>query len=123
MRLLPISPDLSRHLQMYLLAWRPNPLKLLFSSEIGTPLDCGNIWKRHLGPLCDKLGIKRRGLKAFRHSSATIMDRLNTASATRQERLGHAPGSPVTMVHYTHSVTEDNRKVADQMDAVLGVVN
>jgi hypothetical protein len=48
---------------------------------------------------------------------------LNTPMTVRQERLGHAPGSPVTLAHYTHSVGEDNRKVADQMGATWGTVN
>ncbi len=122
-RELAISPELAGHLRIYLSAWRPNPLKLLFASQNGTPLSSGNVWKRHLGPLLDKLGIKRRGTNAFRHTSACFMDRLNTPMTVRQERLGHAPGSPVTLAHYTHSVGEDNRKVADQMGAAWGMVN
>jgi integrase len=122
-RQLAISPELAGHLRIYLSAWRPNPLKLLFASQSGTPLSSGNVWKRHLGPLLDKLGIKRRGLNAFRHTSASFMDRLNMPMTVRQERLGHAPGSPVTLAHYTHSVGEDNRNVADQMGAAWGMVN
>jgi integrase len=63
-RQLAISPELAGHLRIYLSAWRPNPLKLLFASQNGTPLSSGNVWKRHLGPLLDRLGIKRRGLNA-----------------------------------------------------------
>jgi integrase len=122
-RQLAISPELARHLRIYLSARSPNPLKLLFASQNGTPLSSGNVWKRHLGPLLDQLGIQRRGLNAFRHTSASFMDRLNTPMTVRQERLGHAPGSPVTMAHYTHSVGEDNRKVADQMGAAWGPMN
>lgn len=122
-RQLAISPELAGHLRIYLSAWRPNPLRLLFASEKGTPISSSNLWKRHLGPLLDKIGIKRRGLNAFRHTSASFMDRLNTPMTVRQERLGHALGSPVTLAHYTHSVGEDNRKVADQMGAAWGMVN
>jgi len=66
----------SLHLQTFLSTWRPNLLNLVFTSEKGTPLNPGNVGKRHLGRLLDRLGIKRRGLKAFRHASATMTDRL-----------------------------------------------
>ena len=33
--------------------------------------------------------------------------------------LGHAPGSKVTMVHYTHSVSEDGRIAAAKMGKLL----
>jgi integrase len=68
-RRMAISSELSLHLQTFLSAWRPNPLNLVFTSEKGTPLNPGNVGKRHLGRLLDRLGIKRRGLKAFRHAS------------------------------------------------------
>jgi Phage integrase family len=55
-RELAISPELAGYLRIYLSAWRPNPLKLLFASQNGTPLSSGNVWKRHLGPLLDGLG-------------------------------------------------------------------
>jgi integrase len=119
-RRMAISSELSRHLQTYLLSWRPNSLNLVFTSENGTALNPSNVGKRHLGRLLDRLGIKRRGLKAFRHASATMMDRLNTPPATKQERMGHSPGSPVTMLHYIHPVAEDNRRVAQQMGAIFG---
>ena len=111
----------SLHLQTFLSTWRPNLLNLVFTSEKGTPLNPGNVGKRHLGRLLDRLGIKRRGLKAFRHASATMTDRLNTPPASKQERMGHSPGSPVTMMHYIHPVAEDNRRVVQQMGAIFGL--
>ncbi len=99
----------------------PELLNLVFTSEKGTPLNPGNVGKRHLGRLLDRLGIKRRGLKAFRHASATMTDRLNTPPASKQGRMGHSPGSSVTMIHYIHPVAEDNRRVAQQMGAIFGL--
>jgi hypothetical protein len=37
----------------------------------------------------------------------------------RQERLGHAPGSDITMAVYTHTVSEDDRKIAQQLGEIL----
>ena len=37
--------------------------------------------------------------------------------------MGKQEVIPVTLAHYTHSVGEDNRKVADQMGAAWGMVN
>jgi hypothetical protein len=37
----------------------------------------------------------------------------------RQERLGHAPGSDITMTVYTHTVSEDDRKIAQQLGEIL----
>jgi integrase len=46
--------------------------------------------KRKLRPLLESLGIQRGGLHAFRHFSATMMDRLNAPLELRQQRLGHS---------------------------------
>ena len=75
--------------------------------------------KRKLHSLLDSLGIERRGLHAFRHANGSLMDRLQAPLKTRQERLGHAPGSDITMVVYTHTVSEDDRWIAEKLGEVL----
>jgi hypothetical protein len=47
------------------------------------------------------------------------MDRLNTPMKIRQERLGHAPGSNITLAIYTHTVGEDDRLVAEKLGDML----
>jgi hypothetical protein len=47
------------------------------------------------------------------------MDRLNAPMKVRQERLGHAPGSNITLAVYTHAVGEDDRLLADQLGEML----
>ena len=39
------------------------------------------------------------------------------------QMMGKQEVIPVTLAHYTHSVGEDNRNVADQMGAAWGMVN
>jgi len=42
----------------------------------------------------------------------------------RQQRLGHADGSPVTETIYTHVISEDGKRVAAQLgNAVWGVLD
>jgi integrase len=72
-----------------------------------------------LHPLLNSLGIQRCGLHAFRHTNSSLMDRLNAPMKTRQERLGHAPGSDITMSVYTHAVSEDDRRIALQLGEIL----
>jgi integrase len=62
----------------------------LFASRNGTSWDQNLLVKRKLHPLLEKLGIARVGLHAFRHFSASIMDRLNVSLKLRQQRLGHS---------------------------------
>jgi len=118
-RQLPISPQLGEHLRLFLRTWRPNPLGLVFAARSGKPSAPCNIMRASLHPLLDSLGIRRCGLHAFRHSNGSLMDRLNAPMKIRQERLGHAVGSEITMALYTHTVTEDHRRVADQLGELL----
>jgi integrase len=114
-----ISQKLASYLRSFLTTWRPNPLDLVFATRLGTPWAPSEIMRSKLHPLLDSLGIKRCGLHAFRHTNGSLMDRLNAPMKVRQERLGHALGSDVTMAVYTHSVSEDDRRVALQLGDIL----
>lgn len=91
---------------------------LMFSTRNGTPWDANLIVKRKLHPLLDSLGIPRRGLHAFRHAQASLMDAMHVPVKVRQQRLGHA-SSQVTLDTYTHVVTEDERRFADELGRIL----
>ena len=114
-----ISPKLASHLRAYLSTWRPNLLNLVFATKNGTPWDQNLVVKRKLHPLLKSLGIRRCGLHAFRHTNGSLMDRLNAPMKIRQERFGHAPGSSLTLGIYTHTVEEDDRRVAEQLGEML----
>ena len=114
-----ISPKLASHLRVYLSTWRPNLLNLVFATKKGTPWDQNLVVKRKLHPLLESLGIRRCGLHAFRHTNGSLMDRLNAPMKIRQERLGHAPGSNITLAIYTHAVGEDDRLLAEQLGEML----
>ena len=118
-RTIAISENLSKHLRSYLQIWTPNEMNLLFSSKRGGPIHPTTIRRDKLAPLCRKLGIEVKHMNAFRHGFATMMDQVNVPEKTRQERLGHAVGSKVTMVHYTHSVPADHRAAAIAVGQLL----
>jgi len=118
-RSIAISEELAEHLYAFLQTWRPNPIGLIFVSPRGGPLHPCSVRRDSLAPICDALGISSKGLKAFRHCSATLMDQAGVPMKVRQERLGHAPGTKITMVHYTHSVSADARSAATAVGNML----
>jgi len=114
-----ISNGLAAHLRIFLESWRANALRLLFATSKGTPWDQNLVVKRKLHPLLDRLGIQRCGLHAFRHTSSSLMDWLNAPLRLRQERLGHVPGSDLTLGVYTHVVGNDDHVIANKLGDIL----
>lgn len=118
MRCFALSPRLVGHVEAFLTTWKPNERGLLFATRNGTPLDANLLVKRKLYPLLDSLGIERGGLHAFRHTNSTLMDRLGVPLKLRQQRLGHSDPS-LTLAVYTHVVSEDDVRFAEQLDGIL----
>ena len=73
------------------------------------------------------LGIKvprGDGFYIFRHGNATLMSSFVAPQKLRQERLGHADGSPITESVYTHVISEDGKRIAAQLgEAVWGILD
>jgi hypothetical protein len=49
----------------------------------------------------------------------TELSRLGVPLKTIQGRVGHAPGSDVTMEHYIHAISSDDIAAADAIGALL----
>ena len=83
--------------------------------------------KRKFRPFLRALGIQvpcGNGFHAFRHANATLMNSFGASQKLRQQRLGHADGSPVTETIYTHVISEDGKRIAAQLGkAVWGVLD
>ena len=126
-RVVELSPHACAHLQKYLLTWKPNDQRLLFATLNGTPWDQNMLLKRQFKPLLKSLGIKvprGDGFYILRHGNATLMSSFGAPQKLRQQRLGHADGSPVTETVYTHVISEDGKRVAAQLgNAVWGVLD
>lgn len=118
MRCLSLSPRLLTHIADFLKRWKPNEPELFFATRNGTPWDANLLVKRKLYPLLDSLGIARGGLHAFRHTNSTLMDHLGVPLKLRQQRLGHSDSS-LTLDVYTHVVSEDDVRFAEQLDEIL----
>ena len=114
-----LSPQLCSHLKWFLeTQWKDNPENILFPSKAGTPQDNHNVVQLQLKPLLEKLNLKKLGLHAFRHTSASIMDQLNVPLKTRTNRLGHSDPL-LTLRTYTHAIPEEDRKVASAIGDLL----
>jgi len=100
---------------------------LLFATRNGTPWDQNLLLKRKFKPLLRALGIQvphGNGFHAFRHANATLMSSFGASQKLRQQRLGHAAGSPITESIYTHVMSEDGKRIAAQLgNAVCGVLD
>jgi len=118
-RRFPISPELVVHLREFLTTWRPNALNLLFATANGTPWDHNLVRKRKFHALLKDLGIRQCGFHAFRHGNATLLDQIGAPMAVRLRRLGHAELR--TTMDYTHVVSSDERKTADELGKILHV--
>ena len=118
-RRLPLSAPLAQKLLS--VSQGKSPDAFIFSSKKGTPLRPNNIIRRHLYPLLDSLKIPHGGFHAFRHASASFMDQLNVPMVIRQKRLGHADIS--TTMKYTHSVSEEERRVSEKLGDFLSLEN
>jgi integrase len=82
----------------------------------GLRLDPDNFVKRALKPVLKELALVG-GAHAFRHGNATLLDSLHAPMAVRQERLGHVDAK--TTLGYTHLLTSDDVRVAEQLGALL----
>jgi len=110
-RMFALSPQLLEHLK------QKRGTGLVFVYRNGNPWKGEKVVERKLGPLLKKLGIPHRGLHAFRHCNATLMDRMNVPMKTRQDRLGHADLGMTA--RYTHALAEDDRRIANQIGNLL----
>jgi hypothetical protein len=124
-RVVELSPQCCKHMEAFLKSWRPNELRLLFATKNGTPWDQNLLLKRKFRPLLRALGIevpRGNGFHSFRHANAILMNSFGASYKLRQQRLGHAAGSPITEAIYTHVISEDAKRIAAQLgDAVWGI--
>jgi integrase len=84
----------------------------------GKRLHPDNFYARVVKPVVIALGLKG-GLHAFRHGNATAQDAMNVPMKTRMDRLGHVNSR--TTMGYTHSVTEEARRVPEMLDEYFAI--
>lgn len=91
---------------------------LVFASEVGTPIDAGNLLRRSYYPLLARAGLPRVNFHALRHTAATLLLAAGTHPRVVAERLGHSTPS-VTLNVYSHVTPTMQREATATLDAVL----
>jgi integrase len=94
----------------------------LFEARNGSPLSAGNIRKRILHPLLDKLGIPKAGLHAFRHSRVTVLRKNGTPADRQKQWIGHSSLKTTDRYSHTDRELEYRRKAASRvgLDLIVG---
>jgi integrase len=93
----------------------------LFQSRTGTPLADGNLRKRVLHPVLERLGIPKAGLHAFRHSRVTQLRKAGTPQDLQKQWIGHSSLRTGDRYSHTHEEVEYRRSAAGNvgLDRVL----
>ncbi len=90
----------------------------VFTTEIGTPLDEGNVYQRVWLPLLERAGLPPRRLHDARHTHASLLLDQGENIKVVQERLGHADVR-ITLQTYSHLMPGAQRQAADRLDRLF----
>jgi integrase len=92
---------------------------LVFTSEIGTPLEPSNIDRRSFKPLLEKAGLPNIRFHDLRHTCATLLLSRGVNPKFVQELLGHAD-IKLTLGTYSHFLPSMGDQTANAMESALG---
>jgi integrase len=95
--------------------WREHGL--VFTTEIGTPLEPRNVLRR-FEVLAERAGLKGVHLHTLRHSAASFLLAAGTHTKVVQEHLGHSSYA-ITADIYSHVGPTLKREAADRLDQAL----
>ncbi len=96
-------------------AWHEHGL--VFTTEIGTPLEPRNVLRR-FELLAQRAGLKGVHLHTLRHSAASFLLAAGTHTKVVQEHLGHSSYA-ITADIYSHVTPTLQREAADRLDQAL----
>jgi integrase len=114
-RVFPISPALEARLRM---TRGSSDSLLVFPNHKGKTWNAATL-TRILHGILATLKIKRAGMHAFRHGNLSLMDGLSVPLKVRQERVGHAAGSNLTLDTYTHAGSADHQLTVQKIGELL----
>ncbi len=92
---------------------------LVFTSEIGTPLNRHNVAQRSFKPLLKRAGLRDIRFHDLRHTCATLLLSRGQHPKFVQELLGHSTIA-ITLDTYSHVLPGMGDGLADAMDDALG---
>jgi integrase len=90
---------------------------LVFTTEIGTPLEPRNVLRR-FELLEERAGLRGVTLHTLRHSAASFLLAAGTHTKVVQEHLGHSSYA-ITADIYSHVGPAQQREAADRLDQAL----
>jgi len=96
-------------------AWQEHGL--VFTTEIGTPLEPRNMLRR-FEILAERAGLRGVTLHTLRHSAASFLLAAGTHTKVVQEHLGHSSYA-ITADIYSHVGPAQQREAADRLDQAL----
>ena len=96
-------------------AWQEHGL--VFTTEIGTPLEPRNVLRR-FEVLAQRAGLSGVTLHTLRHSAASFLLAAGTHTKVVQEHLGHSSYA-ITADIYSHVGPAQQREAADRLDQAL----
>jgi integrase len=91
---------------------------LVFTTEVGTPINPTNLRKRSLRSLLEHAGLRRVRFHDLRHTCATLLLSKNVHPKYVQELLGHSSVS-ITLDTYSHFVPGMGKHTAQTMEDML----
>jgi integrase len=91
---------------------------LIFAKSDQTPLDRGNLLRKHLKPVAKKLGLPGVTWHLLRYSHATMLDVVGTPIGTMQALLGHS-APEITREIYLHAVPEEQRRAVESVERLV----
>ena len=94
-------------------------LDLVFTNEIGRPIEPGNLLRRSYWPLLERAGLRRVRFHDLRHTAATLLLSRGVHAKVASEMLGHSTIG-ITLDLYSHVSEAMQRDAASAMDAILG---
>jgi integrase len=116
-RTIDIDPELAGLLQEHL---EGRTSGRVFQASNGAPIHAGNLRKRVLHPLLERLGIPRGGFHAYRHARVTILRKNGTPPELQTQWIGHS--SLRVTDGYSHTDQEVEYRQRNARKAGLGFV-
>jgi integrase len=91
---------------------------LVFTTEVGTPINPSNLRQRSFAPLLKKAGLPRIRFHDLRHTCATLLLSKGVHPKLVQELLGHA-SIAITLDTYSHFIPEMGDQTATAMEGLF----
>jgi integrase len=92
---------------------------LVFTNEIGRPINASNLWGRSFRPLLQRAGIEGLRFHDLRHTAATLLLEQNVHPKVVSEMLGHADIA-ITLDLYSHVTPTMHAHAASEFDTLFG---